>query len=229
MKTTLLLNIAASIAALTVVLVAFILIPEPLWTATTIATAIGFATLVGFVFYTPSILRQKQQSTDAMQMAAIGSYGVVSILLLIATGSGFILALAGHQKPGLAMLVFGIGAFLVMFLMVNTALKVVGDVSKKWSQPSHHVDWQNQVTILISQTTHQESLTKLHMLLEKLRYSASDVPGGTPQDVNVDQTLNVMSENLQSDSATDLTSYFGPINSLLIQRDIFLRTARSKS
>jgi hypothetical protein len=229
MKSISLLNIAASIAALTVLVIAFVLVPYPLWSAATIATAIGFASSVGFVFYTPSILRQKQQTTDAVQMAAIGPFGVVSVLLLIATGCGFVLALAGYQKLGLAMLVFGIGAFLVMTLMVNAALKVVDDVSAKWSQPSHHVDWQNQVTILVSQATHQETLTKLRALLEKLRYSASDVPGGSPQDAGIEQMFNVMSEQLQSDPAVDLTSQFGAINGLLAQRDIYMRSARSKA
>ena len=136
MKSISLLNIAASIAALTVLVIAFILVPEPLWSATTIATAIGFASSVGYVFYVPSILRQNAQSTDASQMAAVGPLGTVSIVLLMATGGGFVLALVGYQKLGLALLVFGIGAFLVMSLVLNAALKVVGDVSAKWSQPS---------------------------------------------------------------------------------------------
>ena len=229
MKSISLLNIAASIATLTVLLIAFILVPEPLWSAITIATAIGFATAVGFVFYTPSILRQKLKSTDAGQMAVVGPFGIISILLLIATGGGFVLALTGHQKLGLAMLMFGIGASFVMTLMVNAALKIVGDVSAKWSQPSHHVRWQNQAAMLASQSTHKESLAKLRALLEKLRYSASDVPGGSPQDAGIDQIFSLMLLQLQSDPATDLTSQFDPINGLLSQRDIYLRTSRSKA
>ena len=229
MKSISLLNIAASIAALTVLVIAFILIPEPLWTATTFATAIGFAGSVGYAFYVPSILRQNAPSTDASQMAAVGILGIVSIVLLMATGGGFVLALVGYQKLGLALLVFGIGAFLVMSLVMNAALKVVGDVSAKWSQASHHVNWQNEVTMLASQSTHQESLAKLRALLEKLRYSASDVPGGSPQDASIEQIFNVMTEKLQSDPTVDLTNQFGPINGLLAQRDVYLRSARSKA
>ncbi len=229
MKSISLLNIAAIIAAVTVLVIAFILVPEPLWSTTTIVTAIGFASSVGFVFYMPSILRLKQQGTDAHQMAAIGPFWIVSMMLLLAMGGGFVLALAGYQKLGLAMLVFGIGAFLVMSLMLNAALKVVGDVSMKWSQPSHHVDWQSRVTILISQTTHQESLSKLRTLLEKLRYLASDVPGGSPQDASVEQMFNVMSAQLKSDPAVDLTGQFGALDSLLAQRDLYLRSSRSKA
>jgi hypothetical protein len=229
MKSISLLNIAASIATLTVLLIAFILVPEPLWTATTLITAIGFAGSVGYVFYIPSVLRQNDKGTDASQMAAVGPLGIVSIVLLMATGGGFVLALVGYQKLGLALLVFGIGAFLIMSLVLNAALKVVGDISAKWSQPSHHVNWQNQITILVSQSTHQESLAKLHVLLEKLRYSASDVPGGSPQDESIEQIFNLMSEKLQSDTTADLTSQFGPIHVLLAQRDAFLRSARSKA
>ena len=162
-------------------------------------------------------------------MAALGMLSTVSIVLLMATGGGFVLALVGYQKLGLALLVFGIGAMLVMSLVLNAALKVVGEVSAKWSQPSHHVNWQSQVTMMASLSTHQESLAKLRALLEKLRYSASDVPGGSPQDVGIEEIFNVMSEKLQADSTADLTSHFGSINSLLVQRDVYLRSARSKA
>ena len=120
MKSISLLNIAASIAALTVLVIAFILVPEPLWTAITIATSIGFAASVGYVFYVPSILRRNAQSTDASQMAAVGMLGTVSIVLLMATGGGFVVALVGFQKLGLTLMRVGIGAFIVMTLVLNT-------------------------------------------------------------------------------------------------------------
>ena len=229
MKSVSLLNVAAAIAALTVLVISFILVPDPMWSAVTIVTAIGFAGSVGFVFYIPSILRQKQQGTDAQQMAAIGPYAVSSTFLLLAMGAGFVLALVGYQKLGLAMLVFGIGAFLVTSLILNAALKVVGEISSKLSQPSRHFDWKNQVAILMSQATHKESLENLHALSEKLRYLASDVPGGSPQDSGIKQIFEEMTGQLQSDPAADLTNGFGELNSLLVQRDVYLRTARSKA
>jgi hypothetical protein len=116
-----------------------------------------------------------------------------------------------------------------MCLVVNAALKVVGDVSEKWSQPSNHVNWQSQVTVLTSLSTHQESLAKLRALLEKLRYSASDVSGGSPQDAGIEEVFHVMLEKLQSDPTADLTTQFSSINGLLAQRDVFLRSARSKA
>ena len=229
MKSVSLLNVAAAIAALTVLVISFILVPDPMWSAVTIVTAIGFAGSVGFVFYIPSILRQKQQGTDAQQMAEIGPYAVSSTFLLLAMGAGFVLTLVGYQKLGLAMVVFGIGAFLVTSLILNAALKVVGEISSKWSQPSHHFDWKNQVAILMSQATHKESLENLHALSEKLRYLASDVPGGSPQDSGIKQIFEEMTGQLQSDPAADLTNGFGELNSLLVQRDVYLRTARSKA
>ena len=229
MKSFSLLSIAATIAALTVLLIALILVPEPMWTATTIATATGFAGAVGYVFYVPSILRQNTQRTDASQIAAIGPLGTITMVLMLATGGGFVSALVGYQKLGLALLVFGIGTFYVMTLVLNAALKVVGDVSAKWSQPSHHVNWQNQVTMLASHSTHQESLAKLRALQEALRYSTSDIPGGSPQDADIEGIFKVMSQTLQSNPAADLTTQFVPINVLLAQRDVYLRSARSKA
>lgn len=229
MKSVSLLNVAAAIAALTVLVISFILVPDPMWSAVTIVTAIGFAGSVGFVFYIPSILRQKQQGTDAQQMAEIGPYAVSSTFLLLAMGAGFVLTLVGYQKLGLAMVVFGIGAFLVTSLILNAALKVVGEISSKLSQPSRHFDWKNQVAILMSQATDKESLENLHALSEKLRYLASDVPGGSPQDSGIKQIFEEMTGQLQSDPAADLTNGFGELNSLLVQRDVYLRTARSKA
>lgn len=229
MKSISLLSFAAAIAALTVLVIAFILVPDPMWSAVTIVTAIGFAGSVGFVFYIPSILRQKQHGTDAQQTAAIGPFAVSSMLLLLTMGAGFVLSLAGYQKLGLAMLVFGIGAFVVTSLILNAALKVVGDISNKWSQPSRHFDWKNQVTILASLATHKESIERLNALSEKLRYSTSDTPGGSPQDSGIQKIFDFMTEQLRSDPAADLTNKFGEINSLLVQRDVYLRTLRSKA
>lgn len=223
------LNIAASIAVLTVLAISLILVKETFWSIATIATAIGFASSVGFIFYVPSVLRQKQKNTDSIQMAALGPLGAISIFLLISTGGGFILALAGYQQIGLAMLVFGIGAFFVMNLVLNAALKVVDEVSTKYSQPSHHIDWQNQVSVLSLQATHKESLSGLRVLLENLRYSASDVLGGSPQDAGIEKILNSILEQLQSDPEADLASQLSSINGLLAQRDIYLRSARSKA
>ena len=229
MKSVSLLNIAAVVAALTVLAIAFVLVPDPLWTTVTIVTAIGFSVSVGLVFYIPSIFRQKRQGTDAQQMAAIGSFAVSSMLLLLAMGTGFLLALLGYQKLGLAMLIFGIGALLVTSLLLNAALKVVGDISNKWSQPSHHVNWQGLVTILASQAIHKESLAGLNALSEQLRYLASDVPGKSPQDSDIEKIFSAMSTQLQANPAVDLTVGLSEIDSLLTQRNVYLRTARSKA
>lgn len=222
-------NIAAIVAAATVLTIAFILVPEPLWTATTIVTAIAFGGSVVFVFYIPSILRQKQMDSDAQQIAAIGPVGMISTLLLLAMGLAFAFALAGYEKVGLAILVFGIGAFLVSTLMLNAALKVVGDITATSAQPSRHVDWQSRVSVLTSHASHQQSLARLRALGEKLRYVASDVPGGSPQDIGIDQTFNSILAQLQSDPSADVTGHFSVIDSLLMQRDVYLRGARSQA
>jgi len=228
MKSVSLLNTAATIAALTVLTAALILVPEPMWSLVTLITAIGFASSVGYIFYIPSSLRQKQQRNDVQQIVAIGSLGFLSTLLLITMGGSFILALNGYQKIGLALVIFGVGEFFVTNLVLNAALEVVNDISNKWSQPSKHFDWQNQVTLLISQTVHQESIDQLHLLKEELNYLASDIPEGSPQDTFIEQALNAMALDLQSDHTADLSNRLNEIKRHLIQRDIYLRAARHK-
>ncbi|MDR1647271.1 MAG: hypothetical protein LBR88_04440 [Zoogloeaceae bacterium] len=229
MKSIPLLNIAAVIAALTVLAIAYILVPEPRWTLAAIITAIGFAGSVGFVFYVPSILRGKRSGTDAQQMAAIGPLSLVSLLLLLAMSVSFVLALAGYEKLALAMLVLGVGLLLVAYLILSAALKVVENISAKGTQISHHVDWQGRVSILASTATHEESVAKLRAFGEKLRYSPNDMPGGSPQDAAIEQAFEQMSAQLQTDPAVNLTNQFGALDGLLAQRDTYLRSARGRA
>ncbi|ASU38542.1 hypothetical protein hmeg3_09690 [Herbaspirillum sp. meg3] len=222
-------NIAALVVAVTVATIVFILVPEPAWNSTTIATAIAFVAAMGFVFYIPSVLRKQHKNTEGrVQLAAIGPTGAVSLLLLLVTAGAFALALANHPAWGLALLTFGIGAFVVASLMLNAALKVVGNVSVKSSAPSRHIEWQRQVSAMALQSTHQESLAKLRAVEENFLYLASDVPGGSPYDVDVDQTLNAVSDQLALDGANDLLGQLRKLDKLIAQRDIYLRSARSK-
>lgn len=109
MKSISLLNSAASIATLTVIVIAFI------DTGTVVDCShysyrYRFAGSLGYVFYAPSILRRNAQSTDASQMAALGMLGTVSIVLLMATGGGF--GGAGWvSEVGRHLLVFGMSAY----------------------------------------------------------------------------------------------------------------------
>jgi hypothetical protein len=229
MKPVSLLNIAAVVATLTVLAISCILVPEPRWTMVTIITAIGFAGSVGFMFYVPSILRGKQSGTDARQMAAIGPFSLISLLALLAMSVSFVLALTGYEKLALAMLILGVGSLFAAYLILSAALKVVENISVKTAQISHHVDWQGRVSILASMAAHEESVAKLRALGEKLRYSPSDVPGGSPQDEAIEQVFKQMSGQLQADPATDLKDMVGALDGLLAQRDVYLRSARSRA
>jgi hypothetical protein len=228
MKPISLLNIAAIVITLMVLIIAYILVPEAHWTTVAVLAAVGFAGSAGFSLYVPSILRQRSE-TDAPQIAAIGPLAVIGTLLMLSMGASFALALAGYEKWGWATLALGIGLFVAAYLTMSAALKVIESVSDKGAVISHHVDWQGEAASLASMAVHPDSLAKLRALSEKLRYSPSDVPGGSPQDTAINDALGRMSAQLQTDPATDLTGQFGALDSLLAQRDVYLRSARGKA
>lgn len=229
MKSTSFLNIAAIVAGLTVLAIAYILVPSVLWTAIAIATVIGLAVAVAFMFFAPSAIVKSRYETDAPQLASIGPISVISLLLLLGMAASFLVAIFGHQTLALAMLVFSTGVFLIAAMMLGSALRIIDDVSGQQSKTSRHTNWHCQVTVLASQSTHRETTDGLHALGEKLRYLASDVPGGSPHDAQIDQMLGMLSTELKNEPASDLISRFGAIQSLLTQREVYLRSVRSKA
>jgi hypothetical protein len=229
MNTTSLLNIAAAVAALTVLALAFIWVPTPLWSALTLITALAFAASVGFVFYVPAVLRRREQGSNAQQLAAIGPIGTLSLLLLLAMGASFLLALLGLQSLALTMLVLGIAAFFICSLVLTAAFRIITENTHSPAKRSHHGQWQTQVALLLAQTTEPSCAEQLRALGEKLRYMASDVQGGCPQDADIEQTFSLMSSTLQTNPAADLSSTLQKLNSLLMQRDSYLRAARSQA
>lgn len=229
MKSVGMLNLAALVAAVTVVAFAAVLFPENLTSDVSIAALIVFALSVGFMFYVPSILVRNGSGSNAASMASIGMSGAISLMLLIATAIGFFLALAGYERLAIATDILAIGGFIVGVLVVRSALVVVDSVSGSSSRVSKHSVWQQEIQALSSVVGDDLIKNNFEKLSEKLRYSASDVAGGAPQDSEIDGLISASKEALLGENSSELKNLLIKIELLLAQREVFLRSARSRA
>ncbi|MEQ1496982.1 MAG: hypothetical protein ABL912_14630 [Novosphingobium sp.] len=221
-------NLAALVASLMVLAIAAVLIPDKSWSVTAITSAIVFSMTVGLVFYLPSIVVKKQSGNDAARMAALGPLGGLTGCALLLTAGGFALALLGMDRVVAVLDIFAVGSLAISGLMLRAATNVIGDVVAKHSVPSKHIAWQAAIQGLHHIATDTLSKAALVQLAEKFRYAASDVSGGSPQDILIDEAVQYIGNQLGADSAADVQSHISKIEILLAQRDLFLMKARSK-
>ena len=222
-------NLAALVASVMVLAIAAVLVPDKSWSNAAITAVVIFALAVGFVFYVPSMLVKSQSGSDAVQMASLGPLGVVTGWTLLLTAGAFVLAILGMDKLAWSLDIFAIGSFIISGLMLRAAADVVSNVAAKYSVPSKHIGWQSEVQGLRSIASDAKSKAFLEQLAEKLRYAASDVPGGSPQDGSIDSEVRGIGDQLSADSAANVQSQIAKIEMLIAQRDVFLRSARNKA
>ncbi|MBI5626712.1 MAG: hypothetical protein HY935_05875, partial [Nitrosomonadales bacterium] len=222
-------NLAALVASAMVLTIAAVLVPDKSWSNVAITSVMFFALSVGFIFYVPSMLVKNQSGSDAAQMASLGPLGVITGWTLLLTAGAFVLALFGMDKLAWALDIFAVGTFIISGLMLRAATDVISNVTSQYSGPSKHIRWQGEVQGLSSIASDSKSKTSLEQLAEKLRYAASDVPGGSPQDSSINSEVLGISDQLSVNSAADVQSQISKIEMLIAQRDVFLRSARNKA
>jgi len=223
-------NLVAMIASLMVLAMFVVLSPDKSWGATLITSIVIFALSVGFVFYAPSVVSKKQGGSDAAKMASLGPLSVITGVLLLLTAGAFAFAIFGMDKLAWAIDILAIGIFIIGRLMLRAATDVIGNVAAQYSAPSKHIKWQGEIQNLSSITSDGSAKNLLEKLAEKLRYAASDMPGGSPQDSQIGEVINALGEQLSADSgSSNVQSHISKIEMLIAQRDGFLRTARSKA
>lgn len=222
-------NLSALIASVMVLAITYVLVPDKSWTNEAIASVIIFALAVGFIFYIPSVLVKNQSGSDASRMASLGPLGVVTGWTLLLTTGAFVLAILGMSKFALALNIFAVGSFIISGLVLRAALNVVSDTSAQYSAPSSHIKWQGDVQGFRGITSDSKSKAALDQLAEKFRYSASDVPGGSPNDSAIDSALSALGEQLSGDGNANIQSHIAGIEVLIAKRDVFLRSARNKA
>ena len=228
MRTYGLLNICALIVSGMVLAIAYILLPEKAWTNTTIAAVIIFALAVAFVFFSPSLFSSRGGS-DAPVFAAIAPLSAVAICFIILSAGAVIFALAGMDRLAMALDVLAVGAMVVAVLLLKAAMNVVRHASEMSSGPSRHLVWQSDIQRFRAMSSDRKLAQVLDALAEKLRYLASDIPGGTPYDADIESAIRELGNRLGASQDNVMESHVREVEVLLDQREIFLRSARSKA
>ena len=221
-------NISALVASAMVVGIAFVLVPEQSWTTELLISVALFSVSFGFVMFVPKILSTKKGNTDASQMATIGPLSVIAGWLFLLTAAAAAFAIFGFGKIAISLDIFAVGTFIIGSITLRAAINVVADVADNYSKPSSHVRWQQNVQGLVGLTSDRRYVDALEKLAEKFRYAPSDIPGGTPHDSDLDSAINEIAQSVENKSS-DFEEKVKKIEVLMVKRDLFLRTARSKA
>lgn len=222
-------NLAAVVAGLMVLVIAYYLVPDKSWTTAAITSIVLFALASGFIFYIPTIFTNRHQNRDAVPIASIGPLAFLTGIIPILTVVAFVLALTGNDNFAFATEVLAVGLFIICCLMLRAAADVVSNAESNHSVPSRHIGWQSDIQGISSIVTNQLTKKSLTNLSEKLRYAASDIPGGSPHDNQIDRTIDAIKNQLSSDANANVQELVTQISVFIEQRDIYLRTARNKA
>lgn len=222
-------NLAAIVASLMVLIIAYILVPDKSWGAAVVISLVFFALASGFLLYIPSLLIKKQPERDATPLALIGPFGFFKVLMLLMTIGAFVLALNGKDNLAFAVDVFSLCFFIISWLMLRASADVIHNVETKKTTPSKHFGWQSDIQNLITITSNQSIKKSFTNLTEILRYAASDMPDGSPQDSLIDSTIEAVRGQLTNDVNANVQDQISKIEILIEQRNIYLRSARNKS
>lgn len=228
MPTLALLNWAALLASLTMLGVAFALLPDlTLWTGSMLFALALFVLAVAFLFISPSLIAARRGRDDAESMAAIGPVGGIAAVLLLLTALALTLAAFGFDRMALVLDILALGGLAIALLSLRALKNRLVNAAAGSAQPGKLRQWQGQVQVLCGMTADATQRALLEKLAEKLRYAGSDVSGGSPQDAEIDAALKEIGTMLTAETL-GLEAVVGELETALLKREVFLRALRSK-
>ena len=218
-------NICALIAGGIVLAVSFIIMPDQVWTTSTTVAIAVFALAVAFIFLMPLFIGKA--GDEAAQFSSIGPLGSISGYALFFSVAAVIAALLSYERLSLSLDVLTVGLWLIGIFVLRASVNIISNVSTKYP-PSSHMKWQSDIQRLRAVST-EKNTTVFEKLAEKLRYLSSDIPGGTPFDNEIEDTISVLASKLVSSEGGVIEDYVKKVETLLDKREIFLRASRSKA
>jgi len=223
-----LVGFAGLIAAATTLALGFVLFPERLSSSVAVVSLAILAGSVGLLFYVPSIVVGQRGANDAAPLASIGPVTATLAVLLVTAATGFVLALGGFDRLAVAADVLAVGSFLVGVFVIRAALTVVEDVARRHSGLSRHAVWRGELLRLASTARDTTIKTDVERAAEDLQYAASDVDG-SPQDAAITQAIEVTSRHVATGNPAVVGEGLAELRRLLSQREVYLRSSRSKA
>lgn len=218
-----LLNIATLIIVATLLAIAVVLIPNPMWGVTTCISLGIFVLSTAIIFYVPNYIYKISSGSDnnATQIASIGPLSVISICTLLFSASALGLALNQMNKFAIAMDLFAVGFCISTRFIIHAALNVVGDAANN-SNLNRSGILQNIVNDISIIATEVNTKIALEQLNDDIRYMAS-WDRTTPYDESINKLSAEMKNSLQSNNQANLIEDTLDLKSLLEQRNIYFQ------
>ena len=221
---------AAGAVALVVVLVALVLLPSSAWDGVTIVALILLAASVALPLAVPKSLTGFGKS-EAGSLATIGLSGVVLTGFFILSVGAFALAVSATNRTFAWAAVIISGGWLVIGSLISRGS--VQYLDKAFPDKSQSIPSRSMIMAelsVIRSCCPDQFADKLDRLLERIRYSASDLSEGPP--VENERILALLTGDLGTSCRNNDPSAFQKalleIEERVSAREARLKSARSK-
>lgn len=221
-------QIASITALLGVAGIALLLIPQRVWSSTSIGALALFCSSIGFGLYSPYMLPDGQKGGDAATTASIGTMGLIVPSLIGWTALTFLLSLAGLQGIVWAMMVITVAGFVTSFALIHAAAKITDEAASANAGFSERSVWRSQILALMASVKDTDTRKALERLAEKIQFGSSAIASmNAPTDLQLDDAIKRLIKVVGSDS-DDIQTTIVEISCLLDRREQEYKLMRSK-
>lgn len=222
--------IIPGIVAVTILALGWLLLGERLeeWSVAisllAVALAFGWSFAVGGLM---AIMTGRHRGNDAAPLALLGPDFFLNLVVIGITLLALVLAIAGAEKLSMALIIVAVAATAIGVLVLGKVKEVVTHATTTEAPRSAHLEWYQQVQVLVGLASDAGMRSALVALAEKCRYAPSDSAEGAPQNADIAAAISEL-HHLVNSGPEELEAGINKVIRLLSLRDLHLRSTRSK-
>ena len=224
-----LISLSAAVLGMAIVVLGFVLVPERLATSPSAVITLVFLAASVVLVRLPAVLVTREASTDAGSLAVLGPAATLGIWVIVLAALGFVAALLGATRLGIAADVIAMAVLVSGSLFLRAAMDKVQAVSDAYSGPSKLAGWRSGLAVAAANAVSAPHRAKLAALEEQARYAASDIPGGCPQDGPLEAVVAALNAAATSGDENAFAEGVRDFENLMAQRELTLKAARSRA
>lgn len=221
--------VSSAIAASAIILIAYILLPNTVWTGTTIIALILLSLSVGFSIYLPYGLPNSNSNRDAAEIYSLGAMGCIAIIELALTLITFITALSGLEKISHTLMVIIISSFFISIIILNATGSIVNNVDGNCDINISKNSWYTKIVSLMPYVVDKNDKFELEKLAEKIRYSASGID---QIDIETDKKICIIISDInnaiENKEFSCIYNKINEISSIIDVREVNIKNFRKK-
>jgi hypothetical protein len=215
--------------------IAVVMSPHQVWTMAQIASLVSLCLSVGLFFWAPAVLRavSRQTSSDAGTMAMLAPRGLSLLVAFLLAAASCKAAMLGATPVVTALLIGWLGSVILLGLGLTGAGNFISATDEARSARVARNDWIADLTIAQTRARSEEERRHLSQVIEKVRFSASDLPGVLLQ---TNEAITVAARQLVAQysdasgtSSTTVIQQCQKITTLLDEREIEMKRLRSRN